>query len=67
MADVAVVEMVDLPLADSEGAIEKQLKTDNGMFNLVNLWNQKIFLYIEYFTCYIVFHANHCRPEGRRL
>lgn len=33
LANVAVVEMVDLPLADSEGAIEKQLKSGNGKNN----------------------------------
>lgn len=35
LADIAVVEMVDLPLADSEGSIEKQLKSDNGMFDMI--------------------------------
>ncbi|XP_031634273.1 ER membrane protein complex subunit 1 isoform X2 [Contarinia nasturtii] len=30
MSDIAAIEMIDLPLADSEGAIEKQLKSDNG-------------------------------------
>lgn len=35
MSDIAVVEMVDLPLADSEGAIEKQLKSNNGKFYMV--------------------------------
>lgn len=29
--------MVDLPLSDSEGAIEKQLKSDNGLFRFVLL------------------------------
>lgn len=32
LADIAAIEMVDLPLSDSEGAIEKQLKSDNGLF-----------------------------------
>lgn len=35
LADIALVEMVDLPLADSEGSIEKQLKSDNGMFDMI--------------------------------
>lgn len=30
LADIAAIKMVDLPLSDSEGAIEKQLKSDNG-------------------------------------
>lgn len=34
LADIAAIEMVDLPLADSEGAIEKQLKSDNGTYFL---------------------------------
>lgn len=33
LADIAAIEMVDLPLSDSEGAIEKQLKSDNGLFS----------------------------------
>lgn len=33
LADIAAIEMIDLPLADSEGAIEKQLKSDNGKPN----------------------------------
>lgn len=32
LADIGAIEMVDLPLSDSEGAIEKQLKSNNGMF-----------------------------------
>ena len=60
MADIAVVEIVDLPLADSEGAIEKQLKSDNGKINssssfslssvhhFVNIFFTQHFL--EYFT-----------------
>lgn len=34
LADIVAIEMVDLPLADSEGAIEKQLKSDNGTYFL---------------------------------
>lgn len=30
LANIVAIEMIDLPLADSEGAIEKQLKTKNG-------------------------------------
>lgn len=36
LSEIAAVEMVDLPLADSEGAIEKQLKSDNGRLNCQN-------------------------------
>lgn len=39
LADLAVVEMVDLPLADSEGAIEKQLKSNNGK---LQFWNPTV-------------------------
>lgn len=35
LADIAAIEMIDLPLSDSEGAIEKQLKSDNGMLTLL--------------------------------
>lgn len=34
LADIASIEMVDLPLADSEGAIEKQMKNAHGKFHL---------------------------------
>lgn len=30
LADIAAIEMIDLPLADAEGAIEKQLKSKTG-------------------------------------
>lgn len=30
LADISAIEMIDLPLADAEGAIEKQLKSKNG-------------------------------------
>lgn len=30
LADIVALEMIDLPLSDSEGAIEKQLKTKTG-------------------------------------
>lgn len=30
LADIAAMEMIDLPLADAEGAIEKQLKSKTG-------------------------------------
>lgn len=30
LANIAAIEMIDLPLADAEGAIEKQLKSKNG-------------------------------------
>lgn len=37
LADIAAIEMIDLPLSDSEGAIEKQLKSDNGMLKMFNI------------------------------
>lgn len=30
LANIAAIEMIDLPLADAEGAIEKQLKSKSG-------------------------------------
>lgn len=30
LARIASIEVIDLPLADTEGAIEKQLKSKNG-------------------------------------
>lgn len=30
LANISAIEMIDLPLADAEGAIEKQLKSKNG-------------------------------------
>lgn len=32
LANIAAVEMIDLPLADNEGVIEKQLKSGSGKF-----------------------------------
>lgn len=34
LADIVAIEMIDLPLSDAEGAIEKQLKSKNGKNSL---------------------------------
>lgn len=58
LADIAAIEMVDLPLSDSEGAIEKQLKSDNGMLCLNYLINV-VRIYLKFLL--IVFHIFcHC-------
>lgn len=37
LADIAAIQMVDLPLADNEGVIEKQLKNAHGKLIPTNL------------------------------
>lgn len=58
LANIAAIEMIDLPLSDAEGAIEKQLKSKGGRF----------FRYICQITDYVFHFVNtYCSHHSSQL
>lgn len=49
LADIAAVEMIDLPLSDAEGAIENELNSKDGEFYLKNTVFGILIVYMYYY------------------